>query len=280
MAISEFGRIIEFENEKIFVTRGIYEYMNKANFDLLCSAYREAQKHNAKLYIGLYSNRLLKKSGKGKEISNLVSDNDRINLAEAFDMVDGAFVINCLNKKAIEEACRLRLLKKRNDAIENLFIPSTTKKYEVGYASGAFSNLHKGHVEHLQEMRKLCKTVIVAVNSDELIQNYKNKKASVSDKTRRAILSHVKYVDLALITNDYDKTKAVDKIRNLVGKPFNAIFVGSDWKGDPKWDAFETELGKRGIDVVYTDRPKNGISTSKIDRMKANKKKNILGVRE
>ena len=280
MAVCEFGKIIEFDNEKVFVTRGIYEYMNKANYDLLCGAYKEAQKHKAKLYIGLYSNALLKKFGKGKEISNLVSDSDRINLVEAFDMVDGAFIIDSFDQKTIREACNLRLLKRRNEILESSYMPTTTKKYEVGYASGGFSNLHKGHIEHLQEMRKLCKTVIVAVNSDELLQNYKNKKASVSEEVRREILSHVKYVDLAIITNDYDKTKAVDRIRDIVGQPFNAIFVGSDWKGDPKWDAFESDLGKRGIDVVYTDRPKNGISTSKIDKMKSEKKKRNIGVRE
>lgn len=146
------------------------------------------------------------------------------------------------------------------------------KKYEIGYASGGFSNLHKGHIEHLKIMSEQCKTVIVAANSDNLIQNYKNKTVSVPDTVRREILSHIKYVDIAIITDDYDKLKAIERVKELCGSSFNAIFVGSDWKGDKNWIDFEERLSKMGIDVVFTDRPENGISSTAIEKSKKKKK--------
>lgn len=52
------------------------------------------------------------------------------------------------------------------------------KKYEIGYASGGFDAFHKGHLEHIQEMKSQCKTIIIAANSDRLLTNgYKRKKS-------------------------------------------------------------------------------------------------------
>lgn len=230
------------------------------------------QKNGAKFYVGLYSNNLIEKiTGKQDVYRSKVSDQDRINILEALDFVDGAFVIEDLKKESIK--CRLenKILKQKSEEREEIDL---LKKYDIGYASGAFSNLHKGHIEHLQEMKKQCKTTIVAVNSDELIRKYKNKESSVDEKTRREILSHIKFVDMALITNDYDKIKALENVRKLCGNYFNAIFVGSDWKGNANWEEFERKLNNMGIEVVFTDRPKNGISTTDIDKSKKRKDSN------
>ena len=264
--MDSYGKLLEVEGEKVYVTRGIYDYFDKNNFLRLLKAYDEAKRNGAKLYVGLYGNDLMEKSGRVRKLKDKVTDRDRVSLVEAIDLVDGAFVIKNFDKDDIISALSYRVLQKRNENEVNSEKP--VKKYEIGYASGAFSNLHKGHVEHLKEMKKQCKTTIVAANSDNLIQNYKHKISSVDEETRRLILSHIKYVDMAIITDEYDKLKALDVVKGLCGKHFNAIFVGSDWKGDPKWKDFEQSLKKMGIDVVFTDRPQNGISTTAIDKSK------------
>lgn len=264
------GKLFEVAGEKAYVMRGIFDFFDEKNFTRLLVEYEEAKKHGAKFYVGLYTNDLMERAHTERKLKNVVTDQDRVNLVEAVDFVDGAFLIPELRKNGVRDALELKILRQKAEkAPERPVI----KKYEIGYASGAFSNLHKGHIEHLKMMREQCKTVIVAANSDELIKNYKNKTASVNEDMRRLILSHIKYVDMAIITNDYDKLKAIERVRELCGESFNAIFVGSDWKGSPKWVDFEKRLAEMGIDVVFTDRPENGISTTTIDKTKKIRKK-------
>lgn len=261
------GKIIRENGENIYFVKGRFDYFDKNNFSRLLKEYKKSVEENAKFYVGLYSDEILERTGHTRKLKGKVTNEDRIFLLESLDFVDGAFLINSLNSKIIETELKARLYEKmvKEDVHSRV---SLDKKYDIGYASGAFSNLHKGHVEHLKEMKEQCKTVIVAANSDRLIREYKNKEATVDEESRRLILSHIKYVDMAIITDEYDKLKAVDKIRQLCGKQFDAIFVGSDWKGNDKWNDFKTKLSETGIDVVFTDRPENGISTTQIDRTK------------
>lgn len=263
--MSEVKNFFEVQGEKVYMARGILQFLDEKNFTRLLSQYEEAKEAGAKFYVGLYSNDLINSCRGTDDMSTLVNDQDRINLVEALDFVDGAFIIPSLKKGEVKKELEFCVLKKQSQSTE---LKEPLPKYEVGYASGGFSNLHKGHIEHLKAMSEQCKTVIVAANSDELIQNYKHKKASVPDEIRRQILSHIRYVDMAIITNDYDKLKAVERVKELCGKSFNAIFAGSDWKGDPNWVEFEEKLSKMGIDVVFTDRPEKGISSTFIEKRK------------
>lgn len=47
-------------------------------------------------------------------------------------------------------------------------------------------------------------------------------------------MSHIRGINIAVITDEYDKLKAIEKVIELCGNSFDAIFAGSDWKGDPK----------------------------------------------
>lgn len=263
------NRIKNVAGEKVYITRGIFDYFDEKNFTRLLDEYKFAKSQRAKFYIGLYSNALLEKSGIPRPLKDKVTDQDRINMLEALDFVDGAFLVRQLDKRTIESDLELRILQQRNTPRES---DDPIKRFKIGYASGGFSNLHKGHIEHLKEMKKQCKTTVVAVNSDRLIQEYKHKNSSVDENMRRQILSHIRYVDMAIITDDYDKLKALEAVRKLCGKEFDAIFAGSDWLGDPKWIEFEKKLNEMGIQVVFTDRPQNGISTTAIDGAKKGKK--------
>lgn len=259
------GKILMNNEEKVYYVQGRYDYFDKNNFNRLLKEYEKSVEENAKFYIGLYSDEILERTGHTRKLKGKVSNKDRLFALESLDFVDGAFLINSLDPKIIEIELKSRLYEKEKEEREK---ESVNKKYDIGYASGAFSNLHKGHIEHLKEMKENCKTVIVAANSDRLIQKYKNKTATVDEETRRLILSHIRYVDMAIITDEYDKIKAIDKVKQLCGKQFDAIFVGSDWKGNEKWNEFEEKLKTLGIDVVFTDRPEKGISTTEIDKTK------------
>ena len=129
------------------------------------------------------------------------------------------------------------------------------KKYKVGYTQGTFDLFHVGHLNLINNAKAQCDYLIVGVNSDELVMNYKNKKTNVNAQDRARIVNAIKGVDQVIITETLDKN-IMHSILN-----FDAIFIGDDWKGNERWTRTEKELSKVGVDVVYLPHT-DGISTT------------------
>ena len=55
-----------------------------------------------------------------------------------------------------------------------------------------------------------------------------------------------------------DKMAAWNKIK------FNVIFVGNDWKGTERWNIFEDQFEKVGVEIIYLPYTK-GTSSSLIN---------------
>jgi rfaE bifunctional protein nucleotidyltransferase chain/domain len=55
----------------------------------------------------------------------------------------------------------------------------------IGFTCGAFDLLHAGHVDYLEEARGLCDTLIVAVNSDASIRQYKSSLRPITAQEQR-----------------------------------------------------------------------------------------------
>ena len=49
------------------------------------------------------------------------------------------------------------------------------KKYKIGYTQGTFDMFHIGHLNLLHQARELCEELIVGVNTDHLVNEYKHK---------------------------------------------------------------------------------------------------------
>ncbi len=119
------------------------------------------------------------------------------------------------------------------------------KKYRIGYTQGAFDVFHIGHLNLLQNAKKMCDVLVVGVNSDNLINEYKYRSPLNSETDRLAIVSNIKAVDYAFISSTLEKMEAWEKIR------FDAVFIGDDWKGSERWLRTEKELSAVGSDVIY-----------------------------
>ena len=137
----------------------------------------------------------------------------------------------------------------------------TEKKYKIGYTTGVFDLFHIGHLNILRRAKEQCEYLIVGVTTDELCENYKNKKPVIPYEDRRAIIEAIKYVDKVVPQNSMDKKAAWQE------QKFDAMFVGSDWQGTDSWNEFEKQFKALGVDIVYLPRTEK-ISSSMLREYK------------
>jgi len=124
------------------------------------------------------------------------------------------------------------------------------QKYKVGITFGAYELFHIGHLNLINQAKKLCDKLIVCISDDEYIRIKKGHSSSNPLKYRIEIISSLRQVDKVDIQSlAYGKKKLIRKYSPDV------IFVGDDWT--PK-----TFTGANlGVKVVYLDRTKNISST-------------------
>ena len=133
------------------------------------------------------------------------------------------------------------------------------KKYKIGYTQGTYDLFHIGHLNLLKNAKSQCDFLIVGVNSDTLVKEYKNKDTVIKQDDRSAIVNSIKYVDKVYITNTLDKNEIAKYI------DFDVIFIGSDWQNNQRWMETKKDMLKKGIDVVFLPHT-NGISTTLITK--------------
>ena len=131
---------------------------------------------------------------------------------------------------------------------------SNNKK--IGYTTGVFDLFHVGHLEILRKAKENCDYLIVGVSTDELVQEYKNKRPIITFDQRIEIIKSIKYVDEVVVQKDRDKLSALHKIG------FNIMFVGDDWKGSKLFLELELKFQKYGVEIFYFPYTKNISSTS------------------
>lgn len=129
------------------------------------------------------------------------------------------------------------------------------KMYKIGYTQGTYDMFHIGHLNLINNAKKQCDYLIVGVNSDKLVQIYKNKTPIINEKERQMIVANLKAVDKCVITTTLDKVDAWNKYH------FNAIFIGDDWRGNSRWEKTGEELKKMDVDLVFLPHT-DGVSST------------------
>jgi len=119
------------------------------------------------------------------------------------------------------------------------------RKYKIGYTQGVYDMFHVGHLNLINHAKEYCDYLIVAVNADDLVWEYKHKNTVIKENDRRLIVENIRAVDKAVIAHTLDKNYQHDTYK------FDAIFIGDDWKGNPRWENTKVELAKIGVDVVF-----------------------------
>jgi glycerol-3-phosphate cytidylyltransferase len=131
------------------------------------------------------------------------------------------------------------------------------------YTGGTFDLFHSGHVRLLERCKAISGggKVIVALNTDEFILEYKGKAPIISFDDRAEVLLSCKYVDRVI--PNYGGTDSRQSILSVMP---DIIVIGSDWakKDYYKQMGFTQEwLDEYGIGLAYIPYTK-GISSTDI----------------
>ena len=125
----------------------------------------------------------------------------------------------------------------------------------IGYTAGVFDMFHIGHLNILKRAKENCDFLIVAVSTDELVRQYKNKTPVICYEERAEIVKAIRYVDMVVPQVNRDKLAALEKYK------FDKMFVGDDWKGSELFEKLESEFEKRNARIVYFPYTKGTSST-------------------
>ena len=120
------------------------------------------------------------------------------------------------------------------------------KKYKIGYTAGVYDMFHIGHLNVIMNAKEYCEQLIVAVSTDEVVQENKHKTPIIPYEERARIVAAIRYVDKVVPQTDY-----ADKVGAAKKYGIDVMFVGDDWKGTEKWNKIERELNAIGVDLVY-----------------------------
>lgn len=128
---------------------------------------------------------------------------------------------------------------------------------KIIYVVGVFDLFHSGHVKLLERARALGDKLVVAINGDEMVSQYK-RRPYLSETERLDVIKACRYVDEAFIINDFDNKEVI----LMYG--INTIVHGDDWTGDSYMDQIRLTpefVIENSIEFVYLPYTK-GISTS------------------
>src|SRR6185369_2774010 len=108
----------------------------------------------------------------------------------------------------------------------------------VVFTNGCFDLIHPGHINYLQEARRLGDALIVALNSDRSVRELKGEKRPILDQNERAI------VMAALDCVDYVTIFDEPTPREIIAALLPDILVkGGDWGVDQIVGREEVEAG-------------------------------------
>jgi glycerol-3-phosphate cytidylyltransferase len=132
------------------------------------------------------------------------------------------------------------------------------------YTGGTFDLFHIGHVRLLERCRELSGEsgmVIVSLNTDEFIEEYKGKPPIISYQDRAEVLLSCRYVDKVIPNFGNEDSKPA-----IIEASPDIIAIGSDWarKDYYKQMQFTQDwLDKLNISLIYIPYTQ-GISSTEI----------------
>ena len=137
-------------------------------------------------------------------------------------------------------------------------------KFKTLYTGGTFDLFHYGHVNLLRQCSMVADKVIVSLNTDEFIQEYKGVKPILSYEERVKSLTSCGYVDKII-----ENVGGTDSKPAILTSKANIVAIGTDWAQRDYYRQmnFTQEwLDKHDIVLIYLPDSRHLISTTDIKR--------------
>jgi len=132
------------------------------------------------------------------------------------------------------------------------------------YTGGTFDLFHSGHARFLQRCAELG-PVVVSLNTDEFIEEYKGKPPVISYPDREAVLMACRYVDKVIPnTGGTDSKPSIEEVWPDI------IAIGTDWARRDYYAQMQFDqdwLDERGIALIYIPYTQGISSTAIKERM-------------
>lgn len=124
-------------------------------------------------------------------------------------------------------------------------------RVRIGYLSGTFDLFHVGHLNLIRRAKQHCDYLIVGVHPDA---SHKGKETFIPFEERKQIVGACRYVNRVV-----DSCPEDCDAWNLYH--FNKLFVGSDYKGTPRFRRYEEFFRDKGVEIIYFPYTKSTSST-------------------
>ena len=130
------------------------------------------------------------------------------------------------------------------------------EKKRIVFTNGVFDIIHRGHVEYLNEAKKLGDILIVGLNSDASVKIIKGSSRPINNERDRAyVLANVKPVDYVVI---FEEDTPYNLIKQIVP---DVLVKGGDWKAE---DIVGSEIVLQSGGKVLSLKYINDYSTTSI----------------
>lgn len=137
----------------------------------------------------------------------------------------------------------------------------------IVYTGGTFDMFHTGHINLLKKCKEIAGEtgkVVVSLNTDNFVFEYKNSYPIFNQNERKEILISCKYVDEVIFNLGGKDSKISIKLVNP-----NYIVIGSDWARKDYYSqmGFDQDwLDENNIGLIYVPYTKEISSTQIKDR--------------
>lgn len=146
------------------------------------------------------------------------------------------------------------------DDIANLCAILHRSGKRIALTNGTFDILHAGHVRYLNEARKLADCLVLGLNSDTSVKQYKSDKRPIVPQAERAeVIDSLKAVDYVVI---FEETTA----DNLISKVKPDIYVkGGDYTEETLPETFSVK--KYGGKIAFINVVEGCSTTNIIEKI-------------
>lgn len=146
---------------------------------------------------------------------------------------------------------------------------TTKKKKKIVLIQGAFDIINWGHIKAFERAKKQGDYLIVALNSNELLREYKGREAVLPWYQKKFIIESCRFVDKVVKANHFSPLLLLKKYK------VDVYVLGQEWEYSKAIEI--AYMQKKGGRISWSPRFKGVVPTSKIKEILLNEARGTQG---